>query len=143
MTDQPIVLQPMRPYLLRAVYEWLNDQAFTPYLLVAADLPGVHVPRQHVRDGQIVLNLAPHAVHQLVMDQDSIRFSARFGGVSQAVHIPVAAAMGLYARENGQGMFFDPSEYASSEEPDQPQDTAESDPPASPPTRKSSLRVLD
>lgn len=102
---------PTRPYLLRAIYEWTNDNKLTPYLLVNAELAGVQVPRQHVQDGQIVLNIAPHAVNQMIMNNDAVSFSARFGGVSQQLYIPMAAVLGLYARENGQGLFFDPQEY--------------------------------
>ena len=87
------------------------------HLVVNADEPNVSVPRQHVKDGQIVLNIAAHAVHQLHIDHDAIQFNARFGGVSQLVYAPMRAVMGLYARENGQGLFFDPNEYGAPAEP--------------------------
>lgn len=140
---------PTRPYLLRAIYEWTNDNKLTPYLLVNAELQNVHVPRQHVQDGQIVLNIAPHAVHQMVMDNEAVSFSARFGGVSQQLYIPMAAVLGLYARENGQGLFFDPQEYEG-EMPDAAEQenhnhktdtTAEQNAPAA--AKKPSLRILD
>lgn len=136
-------LIPTRPYLLRAIYQWASENQLTPYLLVNAEEPGVVVPRQHVQDGQIVLNIAPHAVHQLLLDNDAISFSARFGGVSQQLYIPMYAVLGLYARENGQGLFFDPQEYAhveragSSPEPTEP--AAEE----SQSNKKPSLRILD
>jgi stringent starvation protein B len=135
MSTSPL---PTRPYLIRAIYEWAQDNALTPYLLVNADEPNVHVPSQHVKDGQIVLNIAMHAVNQLTMDNDAVSFSARFGGVSQQIYVPMPAVLGLYARENGQGLFFDPEEYANIV-PATPAVTAEE--PTAP--KKSGLRVLD
>lgn len=134
---------PTRPYLLRAIYEWTNDNNLTPYLLVNAEEKGVSVPRQHVQDGQIVLNIAPHAVQQMLMDQDSVSFNARFGGVSQQLYIPMYAILGLYARENGQGLFFDPQEY-DGQRPELATTQLEADnPEKSVPNKKPSLRVLD
>lgn len=95
-----------RPYLIRALYDWIVDNAYTPHLIVDAEQPGVAVPRSYVRDGKIVLNVAPRAVSDLVLGNDAIVFSARFGGTPMAVSIPVAAVEGIYARENGQGMVF-------------------------------------
>lgn len=97
-----------KPYLLRALYEWCVDQSFTPYLAVVVDDRAV-VPPQYVKDGQIVLNIGPDAVHQLVMGNDIITFSARFGGVAQALSIPVDMVAAIYARENGHGMAFEVS----------------------------------
>ncbi len=142
---------PTRPYLLRAIYEWTNDNKLTPYLLVNAEMKGVHVPRQHVQDGQIVLNIAPHAVNQMMMDNDAVSFSARFGGVSQQLYVPMAAVLGLYARENGQGLFFDPQEYeghqASSDSSQPPSDDSAQDNidnnTEAPAAKKPSLRILD
>ncbi|RYY77973.1 MAG: ClpXP protease specificity-enhancing factor [Moraxellaceae bacterium] len=142
---------PTRPYLLRAIYEWTNDNQLTPYLLVNAELPNVQVPRQHVQDGQIVLNIAPHAVSQMLMSNDVVSFSARFGGVSQQLYVPMAAVLGLYARENGQGLFFDPQEYEgyqadSGSSQVQPEHSAsENTKPTTDatPTKKPSLRILD
>lgn len=93
-----------RPYLLRALYEWIADNGMTPHLLVDATWAGVQVPLQAVKDGQIVLNIADRAVSGLEMSNERIRFSARFGGVSQAVSVPVGAVLAIYARETGQGM---------------------------------------
>lgn len=111
MSEQEFVTSPTRPYLARAIYEWVCDNQLTPYLLVDATQSNTHVPVQFVKDGQIVLNIAPHAVHQFEMSNDAISFSARFGGVSQNIYVPLHAAIGIYAKENGQGLFFDPNEY--------------------------------
>lgn len=93
-----------RPYLLRALYEWIADNGMTPHLLVDATRTGVQVPLHAVKDGRIVLNVAERAVARLEMNNEAIRFSARFGGVSQAVSVPVSAVLAIYARETGQGM---------------------------------------
>ena len=98
--------QSTKPYLIRALYEWCMDQGFTPYIAVVADERTL-VPRQFVRDGQIVLNLGPDATHQLVIGNDLITCSARFGGVAQSLSIPVDCVAAIYARENGQGMAFE------------------------------------
>ncbi|MCL6234438.1 ClpXP protease specificity-enhancing factor [Acinetobacter sp. ANC 5579] len=111
MSEQELQLTPTRPYLTRALYEWICDNQLTPYLLVDATQNGTMVPIQYIQDGQIVLNIAPHATHALHMSNETITFSARFGGVSQNLYIPFSAVLGIYARENGQGMFFDPQEY--------------------------------
>ena len=97
-----------RPYLLRALYEWIADNGMTPHVLVDATRPGVQVPMHAVKDGKIVLNIAERAVSRLEMDNELIRFSARFGGVSHAVSVPVSAVLAIYARENGQGMALPP-----------------------------------
>ncbi len=96
-----------RPYLLRAIYEWIVDNGCTPHVMVNATLPGVQVPVGYVKDGQIVLNVAPSAVNGLVMDAHAMAFSARFGGMSQELYVPVSAIAGIYARENGRGMMFE------------------------------------
>jgi len=135
---------PTRPYLVRAIYEWINDTALTPYLLINAEERGVFVPQQYIKDGQIVLNIAPHAVQQLLMDNDSVGFSARFGGVAQQVYVPMRAIMGLYARENGQGLFFDANEYPAAEnDGEAPAAPALSAEEVEAPVKKSTLRVLD
>ena len=93
-----------RPYLLRALYEWIADNGMTPHLLVDATRPAVQVPMHAVKDGRIVLNVAERAVVSLEMGNDVIRFSARFGGVNHSVSVPVSAVLAIYARETGQGM---------------------------------------
>ncbi|TVM08349.1 MAG: ClpXP protease specificity-enhancing factor [Halomonas sp.] len=95
-----------RPYLARALYEWLVDNELTPYLVVDATLPDVEVPRQFVQNGQIVLNVAPTAVRDLMIENDAISFNARFGGHPMQVMIPLPALIAIYARENGAGMVF-------------------------------------
>ncbi len=96
-----------RPYLVRALYEWIVDNEHTPHLLVNAEHPGVQVPAGFANDGQIVLNVAPGAVRNLQMSNDAVSFEGRFGGVPHSLHLPSAAIMAIYARENGQGMVFE------------------------------------
>jgi stringent starvation protein B len=95
-----------RPYLIRALYEWLVDNGQTPYLLVNAEHSGTVVPRQFVEDGRIVLNIDPAAVSGLELGNEWIRFSARFAGVAEEILVSPAAVQGIYAKENGQGMLF-------------------------------------
>ena len=95
-----------KPYLIRAIFEWCVDQGFTPYVAVAVD-NRTEVPRSYVKDNQIVLNLSPDAVHQLVLGNEFLTCSARFGGVAQTISVPVENVSAVYARENGQGMAFE------------------------------------
>lgn len=99
-------MTPSRPYLLRALYDWISDNGLTPHIVVDATYPGVEVPPAAVRDGKVVLNIALRAVDQLELGDERLRFLARFGGVSHAVSIPTAAVTAIYARENGVGMVF-------------------------------------
>lgn len=94
-----------RPYLIRALHEWCTDNGFTPYLAVAVD-SAVQVPREFVKDGEIVLNTSIDATSQLVLGNDFIGFKARFGGKAREVIVPVDHVLAIYARENGQGMAF-------------------------------------
>ena len=100
-----------RPYLIRALYEWCMDNGFTPYLAVVAD-DSVQVPREFVKDGEIVLNVSPDATSGLLLGNELIEFKARFGGVAREILVPVSHVIAIYARENGQGMAF-PSPAAS------------------------------
>jgi stringent starvation protein B len=100
----------MRPYLLRALHEWILDNGLTPYVLVDANHEKVEVPSQYIENGRIILNITPMAVQGLTMDNDWISFSARFSGKAFSVFIPVAAVLAIYAKENGKGMFFQPEE---------------------------------
>lgn len=130
-----------KPYLLRALYEWCADQGFTPYISVQVDAHTL-VPRQFVRDGQIVLNLGADAVQNLHMGNDLITCQARFGGVAQSLSIPVGNVAAIYARENGQGMAFEVGDLAAgpaAAEADAPE-TPEP-PPSEPPPRPHLTRV--
>jgi stringent starvation protein B len=102
----PTVMSSNRPYLLRALYEWISDNGLTPYILVDATNTGVRVPPGAAKDGKVVLNIAARAVTQFEINNERIHFLARFGGVSQAVDIPMIAVLAIYAQENGQGMMF-------------------------------------
>ena len=96
-----------KPYLLRAIFEWAEDNGFTPQVLVDASLDGVEVPRNHVVDGQIVLNISSDAVQINVMDNECLSFSARFSGMEQNIYLPIDSVMAIFARENSQGIFFE------------------------------------
>jgi len=135
---------PSRPYLIRAVYQWLLDNGLTPHLLVDAELPGVRVPVAHVKAGQIVLNVSPTAVQRLELGNDVIHFDARFGGQPMTVWIPPVAVLGVYARENGRGMVFpeetaeEPGDEAAASAPPE----RDPEPPAGPPRERPALKVV-
>jgi len=95
-----------RPYLIRALYQWIVDNGVTPYILVDALVEGVDVPPQHIQDNKIILNIAPMAVQGLTLGDEAISFSARFSGQSVNLLVPTEAVLAIYARENGQGMMF-------------------------------------
>ena len=122
-----------QPYLVKAIYQWILDNEKTPHILVSTDVPSVEVPTQSVKDDQIVLNIAPHAVSNLVMDNEAVSFSARFSGVAQSLYIPVKAIRAIYASENGQGMVFPELEEATlpsnSDETDNTDDSNPDSPP--------------
>ncbi len=99
-------IKPSRPYLLRALYEWVLDNDMTPHIAVDATVMGVQVPEQFIHDGQITLNIAPGAVQGLLIDDQGISFSARFGGVPMNVYAPIVAVLAIFTRENGMGMGF-------------------------------------
>ena len=106
-----------RPYLLRALYEWINDNNLTPYILADATYPGVLVPKSSIKDGKVVLNIAMRAVASLELGNDAISFSARFSGASQSLYIPVQAIIAIYAQETGQGMMLPPDEVPIDDQP--------------------------
>lgn len=146
-------MTPNRPYLLRAFYEWIVDNNLTPYLVVDATLPGVKVPLQHVQNGQIVLNINPSAVGNLLLGNDAVTFNARFGGSPFALYIPQRAVLAIYARENGAGTMFtaeeDEDELLAEELLDDEAEseiaqaeTLESTEPDDKPKRPSHLRVI-
>lgn len=100
-------LSSTRPYLTRALYEWMEDNALTPYVLVDATNSYVHVPQQYVKDSRIVLNICSSAVRDLMISNEGVTFSARFGGAPMDINIPIDSLLAIYARENGKGMFFE------------------------------------
>lgn len=130
-----------RPYLVRAMYDWIVDNDATPHLMVDAEADGVQVPRDYVHDGKIVLNIAVSAVQDLVMDNNAISFRARFGGRPMAVRVPVGAIVAVYAKENGQGMMFAPEAEEAAAEPDEDQ-TPPSTPPPRRPSGPPSLKIV-
>jgi len=126
-----------RPYLIRAIYQWAVDNAYTPHLLVHADYPGVNVPREHVQEGRITLNISPMAIQNLSLEQDPIWFSARFSGRAFDVQVPSGAVLAVFARENGEGVVF------GEVEPTQPQDGGSNQPePTRPKPGRPQLRVV-
>jgi stringent starvation protein B len=95
-----------KPYLIRAIHQWCTDSGFTPYIAVLVD-EGVRVPREFVKNGEIVLNISPLATSRLQLGNEAIEFQARFGGVARDVFVPIDRVLAVYARENGQGMAFE------------------------------------
>ena len=119
-----------RPYLIRALYEWIVDNGLTPHLLVNAESAEVEVPKHYAHEGRIVLNISASAVRSLQLGNAAIEFSARFGGTPYLVRIPIKAVLAIYAQENGQGMAF--GEEPQGDEP----------PPAPKPDKKPALKVV-
>ncbi|MBL8527820.1 MAG: ClpXP protease specificity-enhancing factor [Burkholderiales bacterium] len=123
-----------RPYMIRAIYDWCADSGFTPYIVVKVDR-FTKVPMEYVKNGEIVLNLSPDATHKLTLGNDVIQFSARFGGVSREISVPVETVGGIFAKETAQGIFFDtPSNTmvdkpTKSEEKVSPETASDSTPP--------------
>lgn len=95
-----------KPYLIRAMHEWIGDSHYTAHIVVDAQFEGVRVPLQHVNDGKIILNISPGATEGLSLGNDTISFATRFGGRVHAVRLPANAVLGIYARETGEGMIF-------------------------------------
>lgn len=127
-----------RPYLIRALHEWIVDNSLTPYLVVFARSEGVEVPQQYVnKDGQIVLNIAPRAVVDLYLGNDAVAFKARFGGIPMEIYVPCGAVLGIYAQENGQGMMF---EMETPTPPPKNRNVRETKPPSE--EKRPSLRVI-
>ncbi len=111
----------LKPYLIRAIYDWVVDNNLTPFLLVDAECEDTVLPRQFVQNGKIVLNVRTAAVQELDLGNERINFNARFGGVSYQVEFPVSAVLAIYAKENGKGMIFD--EKDADTEPTEKQET--------------------
>ena len=110
---------PKRPYLLRAMHQWITDSGHTPHVIVDAGRAGEDVPHAYAQDGKLVLNLSYSATQRLKIDNDVVEFDARFAGVIHHVRIPVGAVMGVYARETGEGMMF-PDQDTSPAPPESP-----------------------
>ncbi len=128
-----------KPYLIRAIHQWCCDNGFTPYLAVAVD-SRTRVPREHVRDGQIVLNVGYDATAHLSMDNDGISFQARFGGVARDISIPIGNISAIYARENGAGMAFEPESNETPGETSSAPDPGDQPEPPTPPTGRARLQ---
>ena len=127
------------PYLLRAINEWILDNNLTPYLIVDANIDETSVPLDYVKDGQIVLNISPTAIRDLVMGDEFVAFSGRFGGVPHEIFVPIDAVMGIVAKENGEGMWFPREE---TEPPPQSPTNAPKKPPTRPKKGPPSLKVI-
>ena len=106
-----------RPYIIRALYDWILENQCTPYVLVDAFGEGVEVPQDHVKDGQIILNISPTAVQSVSISNEAIEFNGRFGGIPKKVLVPIKFILGIYAKENGQGMIFESDELPDPPDP--------------------------
>jgi stringent starvation protein B len=135
-----------RPYLVRAIYDWASDNDLTPHLLVAADYPGVRVPKSYVQEGRITLNLSTTAVANLNLLPDRIWFSARFGGRAVEVDVPYGAVLAIFARENGEGVVFGEVEHPDPADPDpttdQPSPSSPTHPDDAGKAKRAHLRVV-
>ena len=130
-----------RPYLVRAMHEWMTDNQQTPHIVVDAAGKGVEVPRQYVQDGKIILNISFNATHSLALGNERVEFSARFGGQTYHVAVPMHAVLGIYARETGQGMIFGDDD-APAPPPDSPPTADGSDAGASKAAKRPQLKVV-
>lgn len=117
-----------KPYLIRAMHEWICDSRYTPHIVVDAEADGVEVPTEHISEGKIILNISDSATEGLNLGNDTIGFATRFGGRVHSVRIPTGAVLGIYARETGEGMIF------TGDDPD-PDDGNDGDDDAPPPER--------
>ncbi len=127
-----------RPYLIRGIYQWITDNGLTPHLLVDVSVEGVQVPKQHIQNGKIILNIAPMAIGGLVLGDTEITFSARFSGQPMTLFIPIEAVLAVYAKENGQGMMFSEDDGATSP----PDDGAPNSDKPKPGPKRPGLRVV-
>ena len=133
---------PTTPYLIRAIYEWCCDSGQTPYITVRVDAE-TRVPMEYVKEGEIVLNTSPDATRNLKIDNDLIRFSARFNGVSQEISVPVSAVKGIFAKESGQGLAFEVASQADAGGgPDTPPEANSSETRPSPSGGRAKLQVV-
>jgi stringent starvation protein B len=145
-----VISKATKPYLVRAIWEWCADNGYTAYLAVQVD-ENTRVPVEFVKNGEIILNISADATHKLTIGNDLIQFAARFGGVSRECSVPMPAVRGIFARENGEGMFFQaqtvepPRAEAAARESSDDNNTQPNPPaptPASPNGRKSHLQVV-
>lgn len=141
MSDAPI-LRSRRPYLLRAMHEWISDNQQTPHIVVDASLAGVEVPRQYVQDGKIILNVSVSATSGLNLGNDGVVFRARFGASTYDVSVPIAAVLGIYARETGQGMIFSEADAPPPQPPPPPAEPQSTGTPEQPKKGKPTLKVV-
>jgi len=114
-----------RPYLIRAMHEWMADNGHTPHIVIDTSVDGVAVPPEHIKDGKIILNISYSAAHNLKLTKLGVSFRARFSGVPFDVWVPIASVVGIYAKETGQGMIFSPG----TEQPEPPEGSKEKDKP--------------
>ena len=125
-------MTPLKPYLIRSIYEWIIDNDLTPYLLVDAENSHAISPSQLIEDGKILLNVRPEAIQGLTLGNQEIEFNARFSGKPMHIVVPIAAVMAIYAKENGKGMIFDQEDEEEDETP----------PPESKPPKRPALRIV-
>jgi stringent starvation protein B len=111
-----MILTSTKPYLVRALYDWILDNQCTPFVVVNAEFPEVEVPKVYVEDGRIVLNISDDAVRNLKISNEALEFNARFNGVSTHVYVPIHAILAIYAQENGHGMVFNEEETPASDD---------------------------
>ncbi|MCG8276149.1 ClpXP protease specificity-enhancing factor [Stenotrophomonas sp. NLF4-10] len=145
MSEETFRMSSHRPYLLRALVEWINDNGMTPHIMVDAGVPGVQVPASAVKDERVVLNIAERAVMRLHIDNEGVSFTARFSGISFPVSVPIAAILAVYARETGQGMALPDdlpgTDNTAPDDDDTPPPSAPPEPPA-PSGKRPFLRVV-
>ncbi|MCX7101913.1 MAG: ClpXP protease specificity-enhancing factor [Methylobacter sp.] len=110
-------MTPLKPYLIRSIYEWIIDNNMTPHLLVDAENPKAILPVDFIEDGKIVLNIRPEAIQGLNLGNESIEFNARFSGKPMHILTPISTVLAIYAKENGKGMIFDPEDSDEDEPP--------------------------
>ena len=140
-----MIMTSSRPYIIRALYEWILENQCTPYVLVNAMAKNVEVPQQHVKNGQIVLNVSPTAAMDLKLTNQTMQFNGRFGGLAMDIFVPISAIMGIYTKENGQGMIFDLEEDSTPPEPNSLKTVVNKNPSSKeklPSKNKSGLRVV-
>jgi stringent starvation protein B len=125
-------MTPLKPYLIRSIYQWIIDNNLTPYILVDAENSHAILPQQLIEDGKIILNIRPEATQGLSLGNDEIQFNARFSGKPMHIVIPIIAVMAIYAKENGKGMIFD----------QEGEETDKTPPPENKPPTRPALRIV-